>query len=148
MNNKNYEEKLKKFAVYCSLKIQNNLSLYAIETDQFNLKKCTLNDIIENSVKKFNQQKYKIDFDNIYYILSLKCCQQSKDKEFYVKNYDVKLDKDEISISDCAKKQCYSIQDIIKNDCVFFLSPKTFLNIFLRESYDEGDKRKHFHFRL
>lgn len=77
----------KKFDVYCLIKISKEKEyILHIKSDFLNTKSQNVSDLIKNIVKKFNQRKFSID----NYIICLKQNHNDENKEFYIKNYELR----------------------------------------------------------
>ena len=70
--------------------------IFPIQTDFFNIKEEYGYDLIKNIIKKINEKKLIVENNSIKYIISLKDCEDENNKEFYIKNYELKLCKKKI----------------------------------------------------
>ena len=129
---------LKKFKIYCYLKINNNEYIFPIETDCFNIRKQCVFDLIRNIIKIINSNRIGIIHNSIKYIVYLKDCENKNNKEFYNKNYELrKFSKNTLKPKD--DFPCYYINSSLENlinEKICFVS-KNSLNIMLYEKYDD-----------
>ena len=136
----NYYNTLKIFDVFCYIKInQKNSFIFPIKSDLLNLKTQTVNDLIKNIVKKFNENKINIKLNDINYNISLKDCENENNKNFYINNYELRQ---------CKKKDCspkfdlpyYSDKSLLKNISNEKLSfvVKDSVNIMIIEKLDNS----------
>ena len=79
---------MKKFNVYYYIKNnENDIFLFCIESDYFDINTQCIFDLILNLIKKINLKQKIIDFNNKKFILSLK---ESENSDFYIDNYELR----------------------------------------------------------
>ena len=96
-NENNILNNLRQFEVYFYFKINDSKEfIFPIQTDFFNIKEEYGYDLIKNIIKKINDKKLIVENNSIKYIISLKDCEDENNKEFYIKNYELKYAKKRI----------------------------------------------------
>ena len=134
----NNETNLKKFKVFLYFEINgNNKYVFPIETDFFNIEKQHIYELLKNIVKKINNKNIIINYKNINYMISLKDCEDN-DKNFYIKNYELKPCKKTnfIPKNYLPSFSSTSLLKNIINERLSFVS-KNNLNIMLIEKIDD-----------
>ena len=130
------------FKVYFYFEINNYKYVFSIESDDFNIEKNYIYELLKNIVKIINNKNITIKYHNNNYLVSLKDIEDN-DKEFYIKNYELKS---------CKKNNFYPKNDLpsysstilLKNiikDRISFVS-KNPLNIMLIQKYDDSFENK------
>ena len=130
----------KQFKIYFNLSINNNEFIFKINSDYFNINEQYIYELIKNIVKIINNKKFivKNNFNN--YIISLKDCEEEKEIDFYIKNYEIKQYNNKISLfkNDLPTYSSNSLLKIISDEKINFVS-KSPLNIMLIETYDDSN---------
>ena len=136
----NYFNIYKRFKIYFSLSINNSEFIFEIKSDFFNINEQYIYELIKNIVKIINNKKFivKNNFNN--YIISLKDCEEEKEIDFYIKNYEIKQYNNKISLfkNDLPTYSSNSLLKIISDEKINFVS-KSPLNIMLIETYDDSN---------
>jgi len=137
VENQNNANKLNKYNIYFYLNInKDNIFIFPIQSDFFNVNEQYIHDLIKNIVKKINDKKFNIKYNSTDYIISLRDIDDDEDNmDFYTKNYELKA---------CKKKNFFPKNDSpsycpnsllknVENENISFIS-KNSLNIMLREN--------------
>ena len=112
--------------------------IFPIQTDFFNIKEEYGYDLIKNIIKKINEKKLIVENNSIKYIISLKDCEDENNKDFYIKNYELKLCKKK-TLMPKNNVPSYSPTSLLKefeNEKISFVS-KNSLNIMLTENFSD-----------
>ena len=129
---------LKIIKIYFYFKLNNNNEfIFPIESDLLNIDKQYGYELIENIIKKINNNSIIIDYNSKKYKVSLKDSEYENKKYFYSKNYELRL---------CKKKNCkpsydfpefdsFSLIKNFANERISFIS-KNDLNIIIIENYE------------
>ena len=148
--NENGIIKIKAFNIYFYLNLnKDNIFIYKIRTDFFDINKQYVIELIKNIVKIINDKKICVQINSINYVISLKDIEDEENMDFYMKNYELKL---------CSKKNYFpkddspffpssSLLNIIENDNISFIS-KNPLNIMLREKYENCEENNAQNYQL
>ena len=116
--NEKVEDKYSKFDVFFYFTIKNKEFVFQIKSDLFDPQKQYTYELIKNIIKKINEKKIIINYDNTKYFVSLKDIEDYEDKnniDFYIKNYEF--------------KQCNKNNFVPKNDIESFSSESLLKNI-------------------
>lgn len=123
----------KRFNIYFYLNIFNdNIYIFDIKTDIFDINKKYVYNLIQNIVKVINEKKFKIKYNSIDYIISLKDIEDEENIDFYIKNYELKpcKKKNNFPKFDSPSYSSTSLLKNIENENISFIS-KNLLNIML-----------------
>ena len=136
----NYFNIYKRFKIYFSLSINNSEFIFEIKSDFFNINEQYIYKLIKNIVKIINNKKFIVKNNSNNYIISLKDCEEEKEIDFYIKNYEIKQYNNKISLSkiDLPTYSSNSLLKIISDEKINFVS-KSPLNIMLIETYDDSN---------
>ena len=140
-NVNNIKSNVKKFILYFYFKInENNEFIFPIESDFLNIDMQYGYELIENIINKINSKSIIINNDSKDYSISLKNSENNNSKEFYMKNYELRL---------CHKKSSKPkfdypplISDILLKDIInekISIICKNNLNILMIEKYEEKE---------
>lgn len=133
-NSQNSADKFIQYDAFFYFTLKGKEFLFQIKTDLFNSNEQYINELIKNIVKKINEQKCVINYNDTEYIVSLRDCDDENDKDFYIKNYGIKpcKKKNNLPKDDTPSYSSKSLIKIIDNKKFSFIS-KSSLNIMLRE---------------
>lgn len=132
---------LKKFKIYFYFKLNNkNEFIFPIESDLLNIDKQYGYELIENIIKKINNNSIIIDYNSKKYIVSLKDSENENRKYFYTENYEIRLcKKNNLKPSyDFPALNSFSLINNYINERISFIS-KNDLNIIIIENYDNNE---------
>ena len=144
-NNKNNINKYKQYNIYFYLYInKDNIFILPIQSDFFNVNKQYTHELIKNSVKKINEQKFIIKYNSINYIISLKDIEDDEENmDFYSHNYELKICK-KTNFFPKDDAPCYCPDSLLKNiekENISFIL-KNSLNVMLRKNIDIGKENE------
>ena len=140
-NVQNSANKFIQYDAYFYFALNGKEFLFQIKTDLFNSNEQYINELIKNIVKKINEKKCVINYNDTEYIVSLRDCDDENDEEFYIKNYEIKQckKKNNLPKDDIPSYYSKSLIKIIDNKKFSFIS-KSSLNIMLIEKSEIQDE--------